>query len=98
MELVLEGGIGVGAGARVALELELGARVGAGQGVRCHLSTDDLEKLEQEKMKRSLKLGCVGTSARPVLTTLPGSRMSGSINIKMANKILQCELGVQNCQ
>jgi hypothetical protein len=28
-----------------------------------------------------------------VLTTLPGSRMSGAINIEMANKILQCELG-----
>jgi hypothetical protein len=28
-----------------------------------------------------------------VLTTLPGSRMSGAINIKMANKILQCEIG-----
>jgi hypothetical protein len=39
-----------------------------------------------KKIKRSLKLGYVGTSARPVLTTLPGSRMSGAINIKMANK------------
>jgi hypothetical protein len=50
------------------------------------------------KIKKSLKLGYAGTSARPVLTNLPGSRMSGAININMANKILQCELGVQNCQ
>jgi hypothetical protein len=28
-----------------------------------------------------------------MLTTLPGSRMSGAINIKMANKILHCEVG-----
>jgi hypothetical protein len=31
------------------------------------------------KIKRSLTLGCIGTSARPVLTTLPGSRMSGRL-------------------
>jgi hypothetical protein len=34
--------------------------------------------VSKSKIKRSLKLGCVGTSASPVLTTLPGSRMSGA--------------------
>jgi hypothetical protein len=65
------------------------------------MSTQALQlqlSVTHQNIKRSLKLGYVGTSARPVLTTLPGSRMSGAINIKMANKILQRELGVQNCQ
>jgi hypothetical protein len=37
-----------------------------------------MEALTKE-LKRSLKLGYVGTSARPMLTTLPGSRMRGAI-------------------